>query len=146
MVQIVPLLQLILAVLSLPVATGLLGWLCSRFSKEHRLLLLVERLSLILPSLPEGSAKSEYAERVSDALRALNVRLDPLFKIERRRKRIVVVWLVVVLGLTAAFANVAHVASGNLQTIVSIIFGGLGVLAFTLIERDTKKQRKALSQ
>lgn len=146
MSQIVPMLQLVLAVLSLPIATGLLGWLCSRFSKERRLLLLVERLSRILPSLPEGSPKVEYSERVNDALRALNVRLDPLFKIERRRKRIVFVWLVGIVGLAAGFANAAHIPNGNYQTVLGISFGGLAVLAFVLIERDTKRQRRALSQ
>jgi len=146
MPQIVSIVQLALAVLSLPVATGLLGWVMSRFSKERRLLLQVERLARILPSLPEGHAKVEFSDRVSEALAALNVRLDPLFKLERRRKRIAFSWSVAIVSVIAAVANAAHMPEVQYQTAVAVVLGGLTVLAFLLIETDTKRQRKALSR
>lgn len=146
MSQIVSIVQLVIAVLSIPVATGVVGWFLTRFSKERRLLLQLERLTQILPSLPEGPAKVEYSARVTDALTALNVRLDPLFKIERRRKRVVFSWSIAIVALIAGIANAAHVPDGQYQPVVALILGGLTVIAFLLIERDTKRQRKVLGQ
>jgi uncharacterized membrane protein len=146
MSQIVSIVQLAIAVLSIPVATGVVGWFLSRFSKERRLLLQLERLTKILPSLPEGSAKVEYGARVTDVLTALNVRLDPLFKLERRRKRVAFTWSIAIVAFIAAIANAAHVPDGQYQTVLALVLGGLTVVAFLLIERDTKRQRKALAQ
>lgn len=146
MSQIVPIVQLVIAILSIPVATGAVGWLLSRFSKERRLLLQLERLTQILPSLPEGPSKVEYSTRVTEALTALNVRLDPLFKLERRRKRVVFTWSIAVVAFFAGIANAAHVPVGQYQTVLGLVFGGLTVAAFLLIERDTKRQRTALAR
>ena len=146
MSQLVSIVQLVIAVLSIPVATGVVGWFLSRFSKERRLLLQLERLTQIFPSLPEGPAKIEYSARIVDALTALNVRLDPLFKLERRRKRVVFTWSIAVVASIAGIANAAHVPDGQYQTVLGLVFGGLTVAAFLLIERDTKRQRTALAR
>src|SRR6476659_2075440 len=87
--------QMSVAVLSLPIIAAAVAWLGRRSSKESRLLIRVERLAAIFPNLPEGEARDEFAKRVSEAGAELNARLDPLFKQERRRKRKVVVGLLV---------------------------------------------------
>lgn len=142
----IPIAQLTLGVLSLPLLTALGGWVWRRVSKEARLHAELERLARVYPTLPEGKAKALYAERVNDAVHALNIRLDPLFKRERRRKRKAVV-AVLALTLVGSFFVAPGVDGGSNQPfewVLGVVLGGVVVVIFWLIERDTKRQRAAL--
>lgn len=138
-------LQMTIAVLSVPAVAAAITWLARRFSKESRLLLRLERLAAIYPDLPDGSMRDEFAKRVIDAGAELNARLDPLFKKERRRKRKVIVWLVVVSAfLVLVFPGHAALGPGG-SNVVSLALGAMAVAAFLLIERDTRRERAAIN-
>jgi hypothetical protein len=76
------LLQMAVAILSVPAVAAAISWLARRFSKESRLIIRLERLAAILPNLPEGKMRDEFGNRVAEAGAELNARLDPLFKQE----------------------------------------------------------------
>lgn len=139
------LLQMTLAVLSVPAVAAAITWLARRFSKEARLTIRLERLAAIFPNLPEGTMRDEFGKRVAEAGAELNARLDPLFKNERRRKRRVIVGLV----LASAFVILVFPGYAVLGTAGSNTVGvGLGLVAvagFLFIERDTRRQRSAIS-
>jgi Flp pilus assembly protein TadB len=139
------LLQMMIALLSVPVVAAALGWLARRFSKEARLTIRLERLATIFPNLPEGAMQDEFGKRVAEAGAELNARLDPLFKRERRRKRKVFAWL----AMASAFLALVfpgHAALGDTgSTTISVILGAAGVAAFLFIERDTRRQRAAIA-
>jgi hypothetical protein len=141
----VELLQITVAILSVPAVAASLTWLARRFSKESRLILRLERLAVIYPNLPDGAMREEFAKRVTDAGMELNTRLDPLFKRERKRKRQVVMWLMA--GSTfLALVFPGHAALGPAgSNVVSVALGGIAVAAFLFIERDTRRQRAAIS-
>jgi len=139
-----PLAQLVLGALSLPLVATLGGWLISRLSAERRLLAQVERLAHIYPSIPESLAKAEYAERVTAAVVALNTRLDPLFKVERKRKRLVVLWVLSAIVILVTIATTTHSPTEPLTSLAGLILGAVVVFAFWLIERDTRRQRAVL--
>lgn len=138
-------LQMTIAILSLPTIAAGATWLAHRFSKESRLLLRVERLAAIYPNLPQGATRDEFAMRVSEAGAELNARLDPPFKRERRRKQKVVVWIVA----ASAFATLVfpgHTALGDGgSNVVSLVLGGIAVVAFLFIEHDTRRQRASIA-
>lgn len=140
----VELLQLTIAGLSVPAVAAAITWPARRFSKESRLLLRLERLAAIYPNLPHGVMRDEFAKSVSEAGAELNARLDPLFKRERRRKKNVIAWLVV----ASAFLVVVlpgHAVLGPVgANLVSLALGGIAVVAFLFIERDTHRQRAAI--
>jgi hypothetical protein len=138
--------QLAVGLLGLPLVTAFGAWALNRFSKERRLLLEVERRSQIYPNLPEGPAKVEYADRLNDSVRALNARLDPVFKKERRRKRTVIVWIGVGSIATTTVGIVLSLPAEPYGTGAGLALGAVMIGAFLFIERDTKKQRLALRQ
>jgi hypothetical protein len=136
--------QLVLGLLSLPLVTALGAWIVTRFSKERRLQLEVERRGHIYSNLPDGPAKEEFAERLNDSLRALNARLDPLFKKERRRKRTVVFWAGIFAAALTAVGSAASLPAESVGNVAGLVLGAFMVGAFFFIERDTKRQRLAL--
>ena len=138
--------QLVLGLLSLPLVTGLGAWVVTRFSKERRLQLEVERRGQIYSNLPEGPAREEFAERLNDSLRALNARLDPLFRKERRRKRTVVGWVAVFTAASIAIGSAASLPVESFGNVAGLVLGAFMVGAFLFIERDTKRQRLALQR
>jgi hypothetical protein len=143
-----PIMQLAVGLLSVPLLATAAAWLARRSTKESRLLIRVERLAAIYADLPTGEPKDEFGLRVFDATRELNTRLDPLFRSERRRKRKVALWVGGV--LLALQVTVIPLISGtwtppNWYGITSGLIGGaVIVVAWALIERDTKRQRRAL--
>lgn len=139
------LLQMTLAVLSVPAVAAAITWLARRFSKEARLTIRLERLASIFPHLPEGSMRDEFRKRVVEAGAELNARLDPLFKQERRRKRRVIVGLVLASAfLVFVFPGYAALGTAGSNT-VSLALGAVAVAGFLFIERDTRRQRSAIS-
>lgn len=136
--------QMSLAVLSLPTIAAAVAWLGRRSGKESRLLIRVERLAAIFPNLPEGEARDEFAKRVSEAGAELNARLDPLFKQERRRKRKVIVGLLVATAFIVLVFPGRELINSGWSTAASVALGGIAVGAFLLIERDTYRQRQAI--
>jgi len=143
--ELVAAVQLIVGVLSVPTIAALIAWIAKLFTKESRLLVRVERLAAIYPNLPEGSERAELATRLAEITRELNRRLDPLFKRERRLKRKVVLWVTSLLLLVTLIFFPASSSSGFSST-AGLIGGGVGVLAFLLIERDTRRQRTLLDR
>lgn len=141
-----PIGQLTLGLLSLPLLTALGTWVWRRVSKEARLHAELERLARVFPTLPDGEAKVTYAERVNDVLEALNTRLDPLFKRERRRKRVVVVIVLAFVFIVSLIVapSLNGVSDDSYTSVLGIALGGVVVAAFWFIERDTKRQREAL--
>jgi hypothetical protein len=142
-------LQTLLTILSIPVVAAALSWASRRLTKEGRLGARVERLSVVYPNLPEGDAKNEYAERINEALSELNARLDPVFKLERKRKRTVGFWVYgIALLLTFIFIpgfrnpEQANAVAGWTSVVGGLVLAG----AFWLIEKDTKRQRAALQR
>lgn len=74
----------------------------------------------------------------------MSLRLDPLFKRERRRKRKVFAWLAIASSFVALVFP-GHAALGDTgSTTISVILGAAGVAAFLFIERDTRHQRTAI--
>jgi hypothetical protein len=139
-------LQTMLAVLSVPIVGAVLAWLAQRFTREARLTLRLQRLSGIYSGLPEGAPRQEFARRVEEVAVELNKRLDPLFKRERRRKRIatgVIFTTVMFLGLV--FPGFAW-RSGVGGEWVHVAMGGALLGVFLLIERDTRRQRAVLAR
>ena len=135
--------QMLVAVLSVPVVAAGISWLARRFSKEARLTIRLERLAAVYPNLPDGPMREEFGRRVAEAGAELNARLDPLFKRERRRKRKVVAWLLVATAVLALLAP--GLAGEHSSSVVGVVLGIVGVGGFLLIERDTKRQRAAIS-
>lgn len=136
--------QILLAVLSVPVITAAFTWLARRFTKESRLTIRVERLAVIYASLPDGPPREEFAKRVNEATAELNARIDPLFKRERRRKRTVGIWIAGVGTLLTVLPGRAILGEG-VTSWGGVLVGTLCVIAFLLIEGDTRKQRDAIA-
>lgn len=137
-------LQIILAVLSVPILTAAISWLARRFTKESRLTIRVERLAGIYTDLPEGPAREEFAKRVGELTAELNARIDPLFTLERRRKWRVASWIFGVGAVLTALPGRALFGEG-VSSWAGILIGVLCVIAFLVIERDTRKQRAAIA-
>ena len=143
--EVVATVQVLVGVLSVPTIAALIAWIAKRFTKESRLLVRVERLAAIYPNLPESIERDELATRLREITRELNNRLDPLFKRERRLKRKVVIWVTSVLVLATLIFFPAS-SSSRFSATAGLIGGGIAVLAFLLIERDTRRQRNQLSR
>lgn len=137
-------LQILLAVLSVPVLTAAFTWLARRFTKESRLTIRVERLAAIYSNLPDGSPRGEFAKRLNEATAELNARIDPLFKRERRRKWKVGVWIIGVGTFLTVLPGRAIFGEG-VTSWAGVLIGIVCVIAFLLIERDTHKQRAAIA-
>jgi hypothetical protein len=143
--EVVAAVQVIVGVLSVPTIAAFIAWIAKRFTKESRLLVRVERLAAIYPNLPEGTERAELATRLSESTRELNRRLDPLFKRERSLKRKVVLWVTSLLILATLIFFPASSSSGFSST-AGLIGGGVAIVAFLLIERDTRRQRTILNR
>ena len=137
-------LQILLAVLSVPVLTAAISWLARRFTKESRLTMRVERLAAIYTHLPDGSPRVEFAKRLNEATTELNARIDPLFKRQRRRKWKVGSWIIGVGTILAVVPGRAIFGEG-VTSWAGVLIGIVCVIAFLLIERDTKSQRRAIA-
>jgi hypothetical protein len=138
------LLQMAVAILSVPAVAAAISWLARRFSKESRLIIRLERLAAILPNLPEGKMRDEFGNRVAEAGAELNARLDPLFKQERRRKRKVIAGVMAVAAFLVLIYPGQRLLESGWSNAASVALGFMAVGAFFLIERDTHKQRAAI--
>ncbi len=139
------LLQQTVAFLSVPLVGALLVWLAQRFTRERRLTLRLERLASIYSGLPEGETRREFGNRVNDVAAQLNCCLDPLFKRERRRKRMAAGMVFgVVLFMVYVYPGLEWASTGG-RDWMPVVLAFVLVGAFLLIERDTRRQRVALA-
>lgn len=140
-----PTLQSVLAFLSVPLVSAFLIWLAPRFTRVGRLTLRLEKLAGIHAGMPEGAIRREFAERVNEVGAELNKRLDPLFKQERRRKRIAGTVVFGVVGVMALlFSGTEWTRQGGPEW-TGIVLGIVLVGVFWLIERDTRRQRTVIA-
>jgi hypothetical protein len=134
--------ELAIGFLSLPILTTGSTWIVHRLSREHRLISKVERLARVYAGLPESDAKADFGNRLTSELHALNHELDPLLRLERRRKRTVVIGAVAFMTIASGVATAGHVPPQPFALIVGLSIGACMEVAFWAIGRSTVQRRR----